>query len=292
MSTEKSGHARLRAALAAATLPSSVRLAWSGHLPEPAVGQMWRARWGSVTQVLLVMDASARSVRAAPVTFDLDMADDSAVILPAEASDLTLQLVVWTNDAMSLSLRVLDRFLGSLADDPREVLNAPRGRPVLTVADERAVSRARMQDALDVFLSARWAPEGVGTLNEVLGKIDRKRLGDVLAVPDRVVIALLRGRNGVTPEQAERLAPVLKETPENLLAANPPLPEDLVADLDRPVYRAKVNALAHRRGVDEIAAWLTVGYSVAGVAHRQTEGDAPSWREQLDRYFQAVLDDQ
>ena len=231
-------------------------------------------------------------MRAAPVTFDPDMADDSAVILPAEASDLTVPLVVWVNDATSLSLRVLDRFLGSLAEDPREVLNAPRGRPVLTAVDERAVHRAQMQDTLDVFLSARWAPEGAGTLNEILGKVDRKRISDVLAVPDRVVIALLRGRKGVTPEQAERLAPVLEETPDNLLAANPPLPEDLVADLDRPGYRAKVNALAKKRGVDEIVAWLTAGYSVAAVAHRQTEGDAPSWREQLDRYFQAVLDDQ
>jgi hypothetical protein len=79
---------------------------------------------------------------------------------------------------------------------------------------------------------------------------------------------------------------------EALLAANPALPEDLVADLDHPAYRRKVTALAHRRGIDEIEAWLTAGYAVAAVAHRQTKGGAVTWTERLDRYFALVLDEQ
>lgn len=288
---QKSPRARLRAALAGAVLPSAVQDAWAASPPDPTSGQLWRARWGTVTQMLLILESSARSVRATPVTFDLGMADDSAGILPATASDLSIPLVVWIDDAASLPLRVLDRFVGVLAEQRRRVQDAPRGRPIASAVDERAVQRARGQDAMDVFVSARWAPEGSGTLKEILGRTERSRLTAALALPDRQVIALLRGRNGVTPEQAELLAPVVGETAEALLASNPPLDEDLVADLDLPVYRAKVNALAKRRGLAELDAWRVVGYTVAGVANRRTEGAAPSLREQLDRYFEAVLDD-
>lgn len=284
--------ARLRTALTAAALPSSVRRAWADRPPTPAPGQLWRARWGTVTQMLLILDAPARSVRTAPVTLDMDLADDTAVVLPAEANDITVPLVVWLGDATSLPIRVLDRFLGLVTIDPREVPSARSGLPVLTTADDRAVNRARLQDALDVFVAARWAPGGDGSLGEILGRADPKRLREALELPDRVVIALRRGRTPLTPEQAVRLAPVVEESVENLLAANPVLPDDLVADLDLPAYRAKVNALANRRGIEEIEAWLTAGYSVAGAAHRQAEGDEPSWRARLDRYFGVVLDEQ
>ncbi|MFI7679388.1 hypothetical protein [Actinophytocola sp. NPDC049390] len=288
---QKSPRARLRGALAAAALPPALRQTWATPPPDPTSGQLWRARWGAVTQLLLVLESAAQSVRAAPVTSDPDMADDSAGILAEGASDLSIPLVVWLDDAASVPLRVLDRFVGALAEQHRRVQDVPRGRPIVSDVDERAVQRARGQDAMDVFVSARWAPEGTGTLKEILGKADRSRLSAVLALPDRQVIALLRGRKGVTPDQAERLAPVVGESAEVLLASNPPLPEDLVADLDLPVYRAMVNALAKRRGLEEIEAWRFAGYAVAGVANRQTEGPALSWREQLDRYFEAVLDD-
>jgi hypothetical protein len=85
---------------------------------------------------------------------------------------------------------------------------------------------------------------------------------------------------------------VVNEPVEALLAANPPLPEDLVAELDLPAYRSKVVALAQRRGMDEIEAWMTAAYSVTAVAHRQTEGAAPTWTDRLDRYFALVLDEQ
>jgi len=289
---EQASGARLRAVLAAAELPSSVRRAWTERPPTPAPGQVWRARWGTMTQLLLVLDAPARSVRAAPVTLDPDLADNTAVILPADSTVLTVPLVVWLGDTMSLPLRVLDRVLGSVTIDLREVPEARRGRPVLTPADDRAVHRARLQDVLGVFVAARWAPDGNGNLGDILGKTTSKRVSEALELSDREVIALRRGRMGLTPDQAVRLASVAEESVENLLAANPRLPDDLVADLDLPAYRAKVNALAQRRGIDEVEAWLTAGYSVAGVAHRQTEGEAPSWRERLDRYFDAVLDEQ
>lgn len=283
---------RLRAALAAAALPPSVRRAWTGRPPTPAPGQIWRARWGAVTQVLLVLDAPSRSVRAVPITLDINAADDSAAVLPATRSDLTVPLVLWLGDAASLPLRVLDRFLGSLTVELQELSTADRGHPVLTAADERAVRRARLQDVLDFLVAARWAPDGDGNLKELLGTTDLKTIAQVLEVPDRTVIALRRGTAALTPEQAERLAPMVHQPVEALLAANPSLPEDLVADLDHPAYRAKVVTLAQQRGIDETQAWLTAGFAVAAVAHRQTEGGAPSWTDRLDHYFALVLDEQ
>jgi hypothetical protein len=283
---------RLRAALAAASIPPAVRHAWTDRPPTPAPGQIWRARWGTVTQMLLILDAPSRSVRAAPVTLDLDAADESAAVLPPNSSELAVPLVVWLSDATSLPLRVLDRFLGLLTVDLTTLSEADHGPLVLTPADERAVRRARLQDALDVFVAARWAPEGNGNLNALLSTADPKGLAQVLEVPDRTVIALRRGKAALTPEQAERLSPVVHQPVEALLAANPSLPEDLVADLDHPAYRAKVVALAQRRRIEETQVWLTAGFAVAAVAHRQTDGVAPSWTDRLDHYFALVLDEQ
>lgn len=290
--TEGAPAGRLRAALAAAAIPPAVRLAWTGRPPTPAPGHLWRARWGTVTQMLLILDAPSRAVRAAPVTLDPDAADDSAAVLPPGSSELTVPLTVWLSDTTSLPLRVLDRFLGSLTVDLTLLAEADHGPLLLTPADERAVHRARLQDALDVFVAARWAPEGNGNLNALLSMADPKGLAQVLEVPDRTVIALRRGKAALTPEQAERLAPVVHQPVEALLAANPALPEDLVADLDHPAYRAKVVTLAQRRGIEETEAWLTAGFAVAAVAHRQTEGVTPSWTDRLDRYFALVLDEQ
>lgn len=291
--TEAEGPAggRLRAALAASGLPRAVRRAWEGTPPAPEPGQVWRARWGTITLLLLILEATSRAVRAAPVTLDVAAVDDSAVLIPQEASELAVPLAVWLEDSTSLPLRVLDRHLGALTVTVTDLSEARRGRPVLSAADDRAVLRAQRQDALDVLATARWAPEGDGNLKNLLGPA-MKDLGDLLGIPNRTVIALGRGIVALTPEQAERLAPVVGHPAERLLAANPALPEDLVADLDLPAYRAKVVRLARRRGIDEIQAWLTTGFAVAAVAHRQTEGEAPSWTERLDRYFSLVLDEQ
>jgi uncharacterized protein (DUF2267 family) len=283
--------ARLRATLAGAALPMSVRRAWTDPPPTPSPGQIWRARWGAVTQLLLVLNAPSRSVRAVPVTLDVAAADESAALLSATSSELGASLVLWLDDATSLPLRVLDRFLGSLTVGLEELPAADHGLPILTAADERAVHRARLQDVLAVFVAARWAPEGTGNLKALLDTVEPKILAQVLGVPDRIVIALRRGQTMLTPEQAERLAPVLHQSVETLLAANPALPEDLVADLDHPAYRTKVVALAQLRGIDEAQAWLTAGFAVAAVANRQTEGHAQSWAERLDRYFELVLDE-
>lgn len=283
---------RLRAALTTSALPPSVRRAWTEPPPALVPGQIWRARWGTVTQLLLILDTPSRSVRAAPVTLDVDAADDSSAVLLPTSSQLSVPLVLWLADAASLPLRVLDRFLGSLTVGLHELSVATCGHPVLTPIDERSVHRAKLQDALDVFAAARWAPEGSGDLKTLLGPADSKTLARLLGVPDRTVIALRRGKAALTLEQAERLAPLVHQTVDTLLKANPPLPEDLVADLDTPAYRAKVVTLARRRGIDETRAWLTAGFAVAAVAHRQTEGDAPSWAERLDRYFALVLEEQ
>lgn len=284
--------ARLRAALTAAVLPPTVRRAWTDRPPTPAPGQIWRARWGTTTQLLLILDAPSRSVRAVPVTLDLEAADDSAALLGPDSSELGGPLVVWLGDATALPLRVLDRYLGALTFELRALSAAGHGQPVLTDADDRAVLRARLQDALDVFVAAHWAPVTNGNLKEVLAATDPKELAQLLAVPPRTAIALRRGRTFLTLDQAERLAPVVHLPVETLLAANPPLPEELIADLDHPAYRAKVISLAERRGIDENQARLTAGFAVAAVAHRQTDGESPGWTDRLDRYFALVLDEQ
>jgi len=63
---------------------------------------------------LVILDAPARAVRAAALTPDPAGADESAVIVPAESSDLGVPLIVWLGDATSQPVRVLDRHVGTV----------------------------------------------------------------------------------------------------------------------------------------------------------------------------------
>lgn len=291
---------RLRAAVEKARVPAAVIDALNASPPDPARGQIWRARWQDRNQLILLRTVNDDAV-AAPVALDVALADDSAAILNAEDTTLRLPMVQWPALARPVPIRILDRWVGELTSVGASVLNPtpgeaalPGGRPVVSPVDPRAEYRAMLEDTMTELAEATWVPAGTGVLGQLLRTADLgpAELTKALHVQPQQALALLRGQRPVTVEQAAILASLTRSPAEALIEANPPLPEDLVSRLDRPAARALIRRLADQRHVPEIQAWQDAGYEIFALAARQTGTDkTTAWDQRIDRYFAAALDD-
>lgn len=282
---------RLRRALAGSAVPVAVHSARRGTPPDPEPGQLWRARWETVTALVVVLAVSADVVEAAPVTVDPDYADDAGVIVPGGDNPLGVDAVVWMGLRRRLPMAVLDRFLGPWPATGSAGLN---GWPVVSPADPRSEYRARLEDEVDELAAAHWTPQGAGTLGQVLheANVNAGQLVELLDVAPQDALALLRGQQPVTAEQAATLATAVGVTVEDILAANPELPAGVVTRLDRPRRREQVDALAARRGLSEVAARQAAAFGAWRLAARRIgDREDPAWDARLDRYFDAVLDE-
>ena len=102
-SRDESPVGRLSRALAASAPPAAF-LSALNEFPEVAPGQLWRARRGSRTLLVLICAVDGATVELAPVTID-DGANADAVELPAAASELAAPLTVWRPLAASVPMR-------------------------------------------------------------------------------------------------------------------------------------------------------------------------------------------
>jgi hypothetical protein len=296
---DDSPQARLLRALAGAGAPEAFRIAFTSPPPDPAPGQLWRARRGDTTVLILLVGIDASTAHVVPVTLDPDYSDPDAVVLPASASPLASALTVWLRLARELSVRVLDRYVGDLslpgaAADPGAAVIAAGtpGRQLFSAADPVVEYRARVVDEA-AELAATPTLIGSGELAAILKTSDVAvaDLVELLGVPLPRVLALRRGKAPLTFEQAQTLAPVLGLDADDLLAANPSPPSPLLARLARPQRRAQVVQLAATRDIAEDTAYETAAFAVFALAAR-TEGDTggdAEWDARLDRYFESVL---
>ncbi len=301
--TSQSGNAadRLQAAIAAAALPPAVVTAWNEPAPDVEAGQLWRAAWQDAAEMVFITAVSDGQVMAAPVTVDSDFADEHTAVLPPEATSAGVALAVWAGLTRQLPMFVLDRLVGRAAEgwSTPDVLTAARergalnGTPLVDAVDRRHEYRAQLQDALEVLATASWAPAGSGTLGTLLrgAGVKAEQVAQSLHATPQEALALLRNELPVTSEQARALAALAGTSEAELLDANPAPPVDLVAQLDQPRRRRQVQALASRRGTDELTARRTAVFESWRFAARQTGAPStPAWDERLDQYFSATLD--
>jgi len=289
------GSARLLAAVRAAEAAATV--------PDPAPGQLWRAAWDEIAQLVLVIEVSRPGTAVvAPVTIDPPAADDTSVVLDADVTVLDHVATVWGEIAAPVPLRVFDLLIGAVAAavataveqvaaGHRTVLPAGVrvGDPVTSPFDPAAEVRAELSDDLERLGAALWALAGsdtAQTLRDLLGKsLDLSALQVALGLDLPAVIGIVMGKRPVTPEQAAAVAAVTGLAAEQVLAAVSPLPVELVSELDHPRWRT---ALRTRRqpGQSEAAARLTVAYGVLALAARQTgQTSAPSWPQRVRQYL-------
>ncbi len=275
-------------AIDAVALPDSVRAAWTGRPPEPAPGQLWRALWGDVARFVLVLKVERATAEVAPVTLDVELATDDAYLLDAEVSDLGVPVAVWLGLRAAVASRVLERFAGVVHIDVNAVKKEKSGRPVASVLDERAMERAVLEDDMDELAAV---PAVDASLQELLAPVGLDQLV-ALGVPTQLALALSRGLRPLTPELAAKIAPVASATPEALLRANPPLPDDVARALDSPESRELVSRLAEHQAVAEADARRMAGYGVYALAARETGRGDVDWSARIAAYVSALLDDE
>lgn len=283
---------RLLQAAARAAAPEPVYAAWNAAPPEPAAGQLWRARWGSAAHLVVLLSAVWEGVvTVAPASMERRLLDEESVLLPPEASDLERLLVVWIGLAREVPVRVLDRSPGALRVDVETLQDAARGPEIESPIDPRELSRARLLDLLDALVAASWSPPGTGSLQHLLSALKPAEIAVALSCPPYRALELARGQQTVTASEADALAPLVGVSPAELLQANPPVPAELVSLMDWPRRRAQVERLAERKGLSVPAAWREAAYDIAGLAARQTGDSVPAWEGRIDQYFAAVLDE-
>jgi hypothetical protein len=298
-SEEQRGLDRLLHAAATVRVPADVRAAFDAEPGDPRSGQLWRARWDEVVEILLILDVYDDGVAVAPVSLDDRLADERTVILEPHQTSLGTTVAVWNGLVRQLPVYVLDRQVGAVAGmtdawvEEATAGGAAIGRVANGPLDPLIPVRAELGDALQLLADATWAPSGTGELSTMLASasVSPQQLVGLLNMPPQRAIALARGQIPATAEDAAVLAPLLQLPARDVLEANPAPPANLVRRMSRPRRRAQVSRFAAQRGIDERSAWLTTTYAIGAQAARQTgEATDPVWDDRIDRYFQITLE--
>ena len=287
--------ARLVAArgLNAPTFPSD-----ADALPEPAIDQIWRARWEkTATAVLLLDNPHGGQVRVAGVTFDPALADSTATVTPANGTTLGTPAVLWLDAAQTIPLATLDRYLGGIRRPSplRRVVShelrhfqAPR----LSRVDD-GIMRASVLDDLHALAVAAWVPTNSGDLVELLASLLNSELAEAIDVSPADALQIKRGQRPLHPSEAATLARLTGHSSEELVNAAPPLPAVIVDLFNTPAVRARVASLARSTGADETELRRETAYAVLASAARATglrsSNEREQWIQRIDQYFDTHL---
>lgn len=268
-------------------LPAAVAEAWAATPPEPAPGQLWRAVWNEVARFVLVVRLEGHGMFVAPVSLYPALATDDAYLLQAGESDFGVPLAVWLGLARSVPRRVLQQSVGQVHLSVEVIRKSPRGRALVSVLEDRAIEAAELEDDMAELVAA---PAAVRTLAELLSPVPLEAMRSA-GIPLALGLALHRGERLISPEQAEVLAPLAGVTASELVAANPPLPVAVVAELDSEAGRTWVLRLAAERSLPEAEARELVGYGAYALAARESRSAPTDWLARIAQYVRARLGD-
>lgn len=273
-----------------------------------AAGQLWRLRWGQVTELAVVVGIDRWWVTVAPVTTDVNAADEYSVLLPPTASALNTAVAVCFSLECTIPLFVFDRVV------------APATRPTLDKA--QAAAQLPPPDTVrDVWRAWRRSSSAPPNLTYGCalddGDLDRRELrsviaasfavlvgassyvpgsphGEVVPLAQRVrdlglrpsALAVQTGismevfmrinRGGrVTRAEAAILAPLLGTDAQTVLDANPALDEELVVEVSRPHRRPTFRRLAQPESTEDAERWAAAESVSTHAARTVPTGPAP-----------------
>lgn len=269
-------------------------LAWPRPaMDRPAVGagQLWRAAWRDNACLVVVLDAPVgRRVLVAAATSD-EPGDDSVVLATTDAG---LSPYVWGSVTGKIKVLTLEHRVADLTVDALDaVRDAVSGAgpgvwaPISSPLDDRALVRAELVDAVEGLEQAEWVPQSQGiTLADQatqagIGVPDISRALDLAPGDAR---ALLLGKRA---PRTDELAPLIK-----LLGAPPVVAvrydEELVAYLDRPEYRQRLERRTAARGITDPAAQRrAVAEELMPAAARMRSGSRRDWAALIDEVLGA-----
>lgn len=290
---------RLVAAAALLKVPDAVRAVTTAAPRDPEPGQIWRAVWGTVIELLAVTAVSDDAVHVVPVSME-KFHDEQTLVLPAGASTLEQPVALWCGLKGAAPWCVLDRQMGELTIPLPAGLHPSGqgtlpvghwGTPALSLTAPAVEYRGSLADAMDKLSSARWVPEGTGRLKQLFQEhhVTALQLADLLDLPPARALALRRGQAPLTQEQAQNLADLLHLPPSTISAANPALPTPVVRALDRPLRRWQLRHLAEQEDATEDEVRRRAAFDVFSLAARQPGGQETDWEARVERYFQVRL---
>lgn len=282
-------------------LPSAVTSAGT-TAPTLRAGQVWRARWDDVLTLVIidtVLCEYTNEVRVAPVTIGDEDADDSAVILPADISDLNVTLSVWPEMVAEIPALVLERWVSAIARyaDLATIVAAAkggellRGLPILRSDSPRRRERRLLELAMEVLASAAHVTGGTGHLPAMLAEISSSQLALTLEVTPAVARNIRRGRAILGPHQAELVGALVGVPALDLLAANPEPPSALIEDATRLDRGPAIRAIAAAHHESDSDAFADLIQNVWGLVARGDQVDSEDWSGRIDTYIQVVLAD-
>ncbi|MGW0566004.1 hypothetical protein [Streptomyces tauricus] len=293
-----SAYERLRAAAAQLKVPEAVRAAAAATPGDPRPGEIWRAVWDHVVEIVIITAVDETTVRALPVSLETRFHDSDTLLLPAEASTLEQPLALWRSLGSRLPWCVLERQVSKLSvpldgdGAPAPTVTGYRyGSPIPSPAAQSAEFRAALADTMDLLAAAHWAPQGSGDLAALLKQhgLGPAELIRHLSIQPPRALALLRAQTQLTPDEASLLAPAMGMAADKILAANPPLPERAVHELSRPTRRAQVRRLAQLTGTTEHDVRQQALFATLTLAARQQRPAETDWPARVDRYFDVHL---
>ncbi|MFF3597266.1 hypothetical protein [Kitasatospora indigofera] len=298
-SANTDAYQRLVAAAASLKVPVAVHRVATAPPQDPRPGQVWRAVWEDVIQLLLVTAAGDDdTVRAVPASFER-FADTDTLLLPASASTLEEPLALWWALETTIPWCVLDRQVSDLTSHPPAVMGRALADTVAgaqwgnEAVQSAAASEYRgiLAGRLAVLASAQWVPQGSGGMSKLLqdSAVTAADLAAELELPPPQALAVWRGQQPLTADQAALLSQHLDRPVGQLIAANPALPPAVVHELNRPLRRAQVKALAARYDEAEGDARLRAAYGIFALAARQEGTIGPNWAARTNRYFELRL---
>ena len=168
----------VRAASAAPIPDATLQAVASADRPKtgPRAGELWRARRpddGPVTLVWLRALTPSQAT-AVPASFDIELADETALIIPAERSPLGLPLALHVSIETTIERKALLDRLGTIDVDDAPAVDVPPN--TVSPLDGRAQYRAVLEDAVGELAAtgepaprsadgdaADWWPVGIGS---------------------------------------------------------------------------------------------------------------------------------
>ena len=261
--------------------------------PDPASGQVWKARWAECAQTVLVVDAADAEVEAIPLSSDETLDGVGTVVLHAGEQPFEYDVVAWRSLRSRLPDRVLGDFFGSVlpAVLDRAESATPEGPRITSVIDERSQVSDGIDDRMHELASSSWLPLVFRTINvgELAAAKDIRpsTVADALQVNPGAARAILVGDLTPSPDQYARLASLLGVDVDEI-AAVPPIDPDLARELDRPVYRERLWEVGREAGArDEVEARLGAARAVLALAARTPFGVQPRqvWASKIEDYL-------
>lgn len=258
--------------------------------PDPAAGQLWRARVDGTAVLVLVLRAFNHGVGEVVVATPGETPPaGSSVDHLVERTGVFRHLTLWPSLRGQLHQRVLDKMIENSETTLRlSALLASRAHHADAIVDELdpgAELLADLKDEFQTLQDARAVPLREAEppkLASVLPGDARAQLSLVireLAVPQQQAMELLRGLRELTRKQAEALEQELGLATGSLPAAGG-IQRDLALEVEHPRWREEVRRRARDFGVSEVEGRISLAAEAYALAAREST-TTPDWRQRL-----------